>query len=70
VGYPKKFDLVHQTISPRERVGSGDETRVDVGEKRGFIVRIFPEGLVISWIVLIHSNDTWVNFVCALLILC
>ena len=22
----KKFDLVHQTISPRERVGSGDET--------------------------------------------
>ena len=23
---PKKFDLVHQTVSPRERVGSGDET--------------------------------------------
>ena len=23
---PKKFDLVNQTISPRERVGSGDET--------------------------------------------
>ena len=22
----KKFDLVHQTVSPRERVGSGDET--------------------------------------------
>ena len=67
MGYPKQFDLVHQTISPHERVGSGDETRVDVGEK---IVRIFPEGVVISWIVLIHSNDTWVNFVCALLILC
>ena len=27
---PKKFDLVHQTISPRERVGSGDETREDL----------------------------------------
>ena len=24
--YPKKFDLVHQTISPRERVESGDKT--------------------------------------------
>ena len=24
---PKKFDLAHQTVSPRERVGSGDETR-------------------------------------------
>ena len=23
---PKKFDLVHQIVSPRERVGSGDET--------------------------------------------
>ena len=23
---PKKFDLVHQTVSPHERVGSGDET--------------------------------------------
>ena len=23
---PKKFNLVHQTVSPRERVGSGDET--------------------------------------------
>ena len=23
---PKKFDLVHQTVSPRERVESGDET--------------------------------------------
>ena len=23
---PKKFDLVQQTVSPRERVGSGDET--------------------------------------------
>ena len=22
-----KFDLVHQTVSPRERVGSGDETK-------------------------------------------
>ena len=57
-----KFDLVHQTISPRERVGSEDETRVDVGEKREFIVRIFPEGLIISWDC---PNDT-----CALLILC
>ena len=26
VRYPKKFDLVHQTISPCEKVGSGDET--------------------------------------------
>ena len=26
-GFSKKFDLVHQTVSPRERVGSGDETR-------------------------------------------
>ena len=25
--YPKKFDLVHQTVPPHERVGSGDETR-------------------------------------------
>ena len=25
---PKKFDLVHQTVSPHERVGSGDETKV------------------------------------------
>ena len=25
---PKKFDLVHQTVSPRERVGSGDETSI------------------------------------------
>ena len=24
----KKFDLVHQVISPRERVGSGDETNM------------------------------------------
>ena len=24
---PKKFDLAHQTVSPRERVGSGDETK-------------------------------------------
>ena len=24
----QKFDLVHQTISPRERVGSGNETKV------------------------------------------
>ena len=23
---PNNFDLVHQTVSPRERVGSGDET--------------------------------------------
>ena len=29
VGFkPKKFDLVHQSVSPRERVGSGDETRI------------------------------------------
>ena len=27
---PKKFDLVHQTVSPRERVGSGDETKARV----------------------------------------
>ena len=27
VGFkPKKFDLVHQTVSPRERVWSGHET--------------------------------------------
>ena len=25
--YPKKFKLGHQTISPHERVGPGDETR-------------------------------------------
>ena len=25
VRYPKKFDLFHQTVSPRERVGFGDE---------------------------------------------
>ena len=24
---PKKFDLVHQTVSPCERVGSGDKTK-------------------------------------------
>ena len=23
---PKKFDLIHQTVSPCERVGCGDET--------------------------------------------
>ena len=28
---PKKFDLVHQTVSPRKRVGSGDETKVFLG---------------------------------------
>ena len=28
---PKKFDLVHQTVSPREMVGSGDETRRCLG---------------------------------------
>ena len=28
---PKKFKLVHQTISPRERVGSGDETNLHNG---------------------------------------
>ena len=26
---PKKFDLVHQTVFPRERVGSGDETNIE-----------------------------------------
>ena len=26
--WPKKFDLVHQTVSPHERVESGDETNV------------------------------------------
>ena len=26
VRYPKKFNLVHQTVFPHERVGSGDET--------------------------------------------
>ena len=25
-----KFDLVHQTVSPCERVGSGDETRIEL----------------------------------------
>ena len=30
VCWPKKFDLVHQTVSPCERVGSGDETSVCV----------------------------------------
>ena len=25
--YPKKLDLVHQTVSPHERVGSGDKTK-------------------------------------------
>ena len=28
VRYPKQFDVVHQTVSPRERVGSGDETSI------------------------------------------
>ena len=34
---PNKFDLFHKTISPRERVGSGDETRGREGgkEERG-----------------------------------
>ena len=31
---PKKFDLVHQTVFPRERVGSGDETRVGGDDER------------------------------------
>ena len=26
---PKQFDFVHQTVSPRERVGSGDDTSYD-----------------------------------------
>ena len=26
---PKKFDFVHQTVFPHERVGSGDETVYD-----------------------------------------
>ena len=29
---PKRFDLVHQTVSPCERVGSGDETRGEPGK--------------------------------------
>ena len=29
----EKFDLVHQTVSPHERVGSGDETRMRYGDE-------------------------------------
>ena len=35
---PRKFDLVHQTVSPRERVGSGDETSGKVRETSVAIV--------------------------------
>ena len=31
VHWPKKFDLVHQTISLHERVGSGDKTNGNLG---------------------------------------
>ena len=32
-----KLDLVHQTISPRKRVGSGDEANSDLSGMKGFI---------------------------------
>ena len=32
----QKFDLVHQTVSPRERVGSGDETIASPGQCQWF----------------------------------
>ena len=34
---PKKFDLVHQTVSPCERVGSGDETITRLDSEKGLI---------------------------------
>ena len=33
---PKKFDSVHQTVSPCERVGSGDETIFEVFRSLGY----------------------------------
>ena len=38
---PKKFDLVHQTVSPREKVGSGDETKPLVQIHTWFCVAAF-----------------------------
>ena len=34
----KKFDLVHQTVSPRKRVGSRDETSPEEGEEKEHMV--------------------------------
>ena len=49
---PRKFDLVHQTVSPRERVESGDET-ICAHPSTGYKPRV----LVNSCYVTGHTRD-------------